>query len=48
MFDSLDDEIEKSEDPESDQTSRVGRYLIIVVASALVFCGLVLSIWFLG
>lgn len=48
MFDSLDDEIEKAEAGDSDDTSRVTRYMIVVLVSAVVFSGLVLSIWFLG
>jgi hypothetical protein len=48
MFNSLDQEIEKSEGRESVDTSRVARYLIIVVISALVFSALILGIWSLG
>ncbi len=48
MFNSLDQEIEKAEGPESVGTSRVVRYLIVAVLSALLFSALVLSIWFLG
>jgi hypothetical protein len=48
MFNSLDQEIEKSEGRESVDTNRLARYLIIVVVSALVFSGLILGIWSLG
>jgi hypothetical protein len=48
MFNSLDQEIEKSEGRESGDTSRMARYLIIVVVSALVFSALILAIWSLG
>lgn len=48
MFNSLDQEIENSEGRDSIETSRVARYLIVVVLSALLFSALILSIWFLG
>ena len=48
MFNSLDQEIENSEARESAGTSRVVRYLIVIVLSALLFSALILSIWFLG
>ncbi len=48
MFNSLDDQIQKAEMRDSDDTSRVTRCLIVVVVSAAVFSGLILSIWFLG
>ena len=48
MFNSLDQEIEKSEGRGPVGTSSVVRYLIVVVLSALLFSGLILSIRFLG
>ena len=48
MFNSLDQEIEKSEGRGSVDTSSVVRYLIVIVLSALLFSGLILSIRFLG
>jgi hypothetical protein len=48
MFNSLDEEIHKSESNGADDPKYVARYLIVLVVSAAVFSGLVLSIWFLG
>lgn len=48
MFNSLDEEIRKTETNGPDESKYVARYLIVLVISAVVFSGLVLSIWFLG
>jgi hypothetical protein len=47
MFNTLDEEIEKTEDKSPNQTERVVRYLPVALLSVIVFGGIFMGIWFL-
>lgn len=47
MFDNLDDQIANDVAKDSTQTARLIRYLVVAVASVVLFGGLFLGVWLL-
>ena len=47
MFNNLDDQITNAEATDSTQTGRLIRYLVVAVASVVLFGGLFLGVWLL-
>jgi hypothetical protein len=47
MFNTLDEQIENTEDRAPSQTEQLIRYLAVAVLSVVVFGGIFLGVWFL-
>ncbi len=47
MFDSLDEQIERTQDRGPTEAERVVRYLLVIIASVALFSAVVFAVWLL-